>query len=261
MDDDWTSPEDAQLRRSIVAGESWSDIADALLRSIASVQARAVYLDRLARATEYATTGPGRLRTKEELKQLVTEHEAFIDQTRRTPQQELARLTEEAKARRVVHPTMPKEERVPAVLEATSRVRAEPAPQPPTPVKELAFDAGPRILVRTCVRCEKHFTSDDLWLDHPGGAEHFDCCAHTIKRPAPETYIHAKPEKRRVRVLNGGCSGRSGETTCCLRTRHRGEHLSDTGIIFSRDGKDQWRDVGDVYLLMCLNNDMVAPQP
>lgn len=82
-----------------------------------------------------------------------------------------------------------------------------------------------------------------------------DAAAAPTPAPAPEP----APEPPAAR--KGACAAHLDAAGCCLRSRHRGEHLTDTGWIFSRDGKVRWRDIGDLYLMMALNNDMVAPQP
>lgn len=44
---------------------------------------------------------------------------------------------------------------------------------------------------------------------------------------------------------------------CCLVKSHKGDHLTDDGWIYNRVGRI-WPDVRDLYLMIALNNNLVA---
>jgi predicted nucleic acid-binding Zn ribbon protein len=235
--DDWSSSEDALIRNSLKGGADFESIADTLLRSTQEVIERAAELqrrmNRSAQLDALLDAMPDEEPVEDEQDDQTEEDDSDPDDRDDVPQ--------------VTHHAPPE---------------PQPTPAPaPAPLYETATPSQPAHGPGKCRVCGKPIGMDDkitrLYCST-------GCAAEGKRLDNLDRY-----RKMKARVVIPAdiaapnpfaCRINKGAYRCCLRPRHSGDHLTDHGIIFSRDGKDVWRDVDDAYLMMCLNNDMVAPQ-
>jgi predicted nucleic acid-binding Zn ribbon protein len=251
--DDWSSSEDAMIIHGLAAGASWDSLANSLLRGEQELIERAAELQRRADRQARLDALMGDDDDEDDDDDDDEEDEPDVEDDGGV----LVRLAAEPTP--APAPTAITEHEQQDLNEEAVRDELYAAPPAPTPAAPVYTAPAPE--PGKCRVCGKPIGMDDkitrLYCST-------GCAAEGKRLDNLDRY-----RKMKARVVIPAdiaapnpfaCRINKGAYRCCLRPRHSGDHLTDHGIIFSRDGKDVWRDVDDAYLMMCLNNDMVAPQ-